>query len=246
MQIHVVLIRTLYEQNVGSAARACANMGAKNLILVDSKLTIGTKAYQAAANGQMFLDQLHRYQSWEELKKFTAEGLWIATTARGGKGRLILPIKEVAKRILQMTVPENIYLVFGPEDAGLTNEDLDQCHFAGFIPTYGPIQSLNVSQAVLLSLYTLNDMLETECNIPDGYRSEKLADNQTIDLADRNLSSLIRNLGFSIDNKSINAYSVLRKCFLESMPTQKEAELFANVSAQISRKISEYNKSRLI
>ena len=42
-----------------------------------------------------------------------------------------------------------------------------------------------------------------------------------------------------------NAYSILKRCFTENLPSQKEAILIANVAEQITRKVFDYNLMRL-
>jgi TrmH family RNA methyltransferase len=245
MQIHVVLKGTLYEQNVGAAARACSNMGASKLYLMGSKVAVGTKAYQAAANGQKFLDELQRFQNWEEIKKFTPSGVWVATTSQDGKSRQLQSIKKVFQELKKIDSVQNLFLVFGPENSGLSNEDCDQCHFSVYIPTYGPVVSLNVSQAVLLGLYTLQEVWDQKETLVSSKQRVKLATNQTLNTAEKNLQEMVKQLGFDLENKSVNAYTVLRKCFLKSTPSEQEAELFGNVAGQITRKIKEYNQQRV-
>ena len=59
-----------------------------------------------------------------------------------------------------MLTSSRIGLMFGPEDAGLTNEDLDFCQFASTIPTAG-FSSLNLAQAVAIHCYELYTAVHT-------------------------------------------------------------------------------------
>jgi tRNA/rRNA methyltransferase len=52
-----------------------------------------------------------------------------------------------------MARTNRVALVFGPEDSGLTNDDLRVCHRLMTIPTDPAFSSLNVAQAVLLCCY---------------------------------------------------------------------------------------------
>jgi tRNA C32,U32 (ribose-2'-O)-methylase TrmJ len=97
---------------------------------------------------------------------------------------------------------------------------------------------------VLLSLYTLQEAWDSKETEISAKQKVKLASNKTLQVAEQNLQEMILQLGFDLDDKSINAYTVLRKCFLKSTPTEREAELFGNVAGQVTRKIKEYNKER--
>jgi tRNA C32,U32 (ribose-2'-O)-methylase TrmJ len=96
---------------------------------------------------------------------------------------------------------------------------------------------LNVSQAVLLGLYTLQEVWDQKETLVSSKQRVKLATNQTLNTAEKNLQEMVKQLGFDLENKSVNAYTVLRKCFLKSTPSEQEAELFGNVAGQITRKI---------
>ena len=50
--VRVVLVRPIYERNIGAASRAMANMGFKQLILIDPKCELTYEAQQAAATAQ--------------------------------------------------------------------------------------------------------------------------------------------------------------------------------------------------
>ena len=56
-QINVVLVRSLYDRNIGSSSRAMANMGAHRLILVNPQCEITYEAQLAAATGQEALQK---------------------------------------------------------------------------------------------------------------------------------------------------------------------------------------------
>jgi tRNA/rRNA methyltransferase len=79
----------------------------------------------------------------------------VGTTARQGRRRLQDQTpREVMAEIVPMLAGNRIGLMFGPEDSGLSNEDLDFCQFASTIPTAG-FSSLNLAQAVAIHCYEL-------------------------------------------------------------------------------------------
>lgn len=174
-EIHVVLVKTLYPLNIGSASRAMSNMGAKQLHLIQPQCTLSYEAQQMAANGQDGLSNRMEYNSWEAFFEKNPEGLRIALTARDGRARQLTDLKERLQDLSAMPSVRRshlnkLYLIFGPEDCGLSGAEIDQAHFACSLPTYGPNWSLNLAQAVLLSLFMVRDQWGGERTVLDGQR----------------------------------------------------------------------------
>ncbi len=150
----VVLVETLYPENIGSAARACANFGVEELILVRPKRLDSEKMRAMATKaGGPVLEKMKVYERLEEaLAPFHYV---VGTTARLGRQRKVYEtIREAAPRLVELSQKNRIALVFGNEKWGLTNEDLYHCHTVVTIPTTEQA-SLNVSQAVVIILYEI-------------------------------------------------------------------------------------------
>jgi tRNA/rRNA methyltransferase len=152
--IHVVLCNTKYSENIGSVARACVNMGCKDLILVNPKEFDLNKALPLATpkGGKV----LERAQIVSDLEIALSDFNKVyGTTARTGgwRKRILLP-KQAASLIAEDVMEgRRVAIVFGPEDTGLLNEEIDLCGQLITIPTDQDAWSLNVSQAVLIILY---------------------------------------------------------------------------------------------
>lgn len=152
--LDIVMVGTRFPENIGMTARACANMGAGNIILVTPERWDRKKASPlATAKGQHILDTLTLAPSIQEaLAPYT---LAIGTTARtGGQRRELLSPEAMARETVQLLRQgERVALVMGAEDRGLTNEELLHCQRLTTIPTSPVASSLNVAQATLLLLY---------------------------------------------------------------------------------------------
>jgi tRNA/rRNA methyltransferase len=152
--ICVVLVRTKFPENIGSACRAMANMGLADLRLVaPERLWPEPMARLASSGGAPVLEASRVYDS---LPAATADcALAVATTARVGRrrGRLTSP-RQAAPQILDWTARGRVALVFGPEDKGLNNEEVDACGLTVCIPT-AQAYSLNLAQAVLVLAYEI-------------------------------------------------------------------------------------------
>ncbi len=155
--IRVVLIRPRFPENIGMAARACANMGLGGLYLVapelwepehqEKALSLATSQGEALVREAVLADSLG-----------AAVGdchFALGATARTGgwRRRVISPQAaggEIAARLAQ---GQKTALVFGPEDRGLINEEIELCTAVARIPTAVSAASLNLAQAVLILGY---------------------------------------------------------------------------------------------
>ena len=152
--VEVVLVRTRFPENIGMAARACANMGCPSLCLVAPERWDVEKARPLATpKGLPVLESLRVAPSLAEA--VAASGLVMGTTARLGGWRKSVLTADQAGGVVSGAVRDGarVSLVFGSEDRGLSNEELLLCQRLVTIPTAGDASSLNLAQAVLILLY---------------------------------------------------------------------------------------------
>lgn len=150
----VVLFRPKYPENVGSAARACLNMGCPNLVLVAPRAWSLEKALPlATSHARDILESAPIVDTLDEaLDGCTAV---FGTTARTGGWRKGIMSPETLAGVVNQRLRGGgrVAVLFGPEDAGLTNEETKVCSGLATIPTSWEGTSLNLSQAVMVILY---------------------------------------------------------------------------------------------
>lgn len=153
-QIKVILVRPRFPENIGSAARVVANMGLGGLTVVQpERLWPDPMRRLASSCGVKVLAELQVCDGLDQaLEDCTAAA---ATTARRGRdrGQLLTP-RQAAPKVLNWTDDGRVGLVFGPEDRGLTTQELDACMASLCIPTTRD-SSLNLAQAVVVLAYEL-------------------------------------------------------------------------------------------
>ncbi len=151
--IDIVLVGTLNSGNVGSVARAMANMGLSSLILVSPRCKIDAQSYAMATHGD---DILRSARTLTSLRDAIAQDVYVfGTTARSRRWRDSIDPRELGGRAAQHARGGRVAIVFGPEDMGLSNDELELCNEVVGIPTAEGASSLNVSHAVLLVCYEL-------------------------------------------------------------------------------------------
>lgn len=152
--VAIVLHDSRVPENIGAAARAAANMGVGQLILsaprnfdMERVLKVATHSASGLVEAMTVCNTLP-----EALGAFN----WIVgTTARlGGTRRVNSSPADLATKLIPISSENRVAVLFGPEDRGLTNENLRLCHDLVNIPTAG-FSSLNLAQAVMVMCYEL-------------------------------------------------------------------------------------------
>jgi len=152
--IHIVLQRPRYPENIGSAARAMCNMGIRHLSVVSPENYDLERVNKLATH--VSRDIVAGIQVHEDLSEaLQAFGYVVGTTARLGKQRQVIHSPEkLAQQLADLSQNNQVAIVFGPEDRGLSNEDVRLCHALVNIPT-AEFSSLNLAQAVMVICYAL-------------------------------------------------------------------------------------------
>jgi tRNA/rRNA methyltransferase len=152
--IRIVLVRPRGSGNIGSVARAMKNMGARDLAIVGKARTRSFWARAMAVHGRDILGEAGCYHTIREAIADCT--LVVGTTCRAGLYRRHSQApREVASEIVAAARTSKVALIFGPEDHGLSNKDLEHCQLLITIPTHPDYQSLNVAQAAMICLYEI-------------------------------------------------------------------------------------------
>ena len=140
--------------NIGAVVRAMKNMGLSSLRLVNP-VPYDPARIEAVAHGTR--DVVARIRHFDSLDAALAD--CVRVHAYVGKPRAArwarLDPKSSAAELLSFTEQGTVAILFGPEDHGLENEQLDRAHATVTIPTTEHA-SLNLAQAVLIAAYDLH------------------------------------------------------------------------------------------
>ena len=151
--VAVILVEPTHPGNIGATARAMANMGVTDLRLVLPEEHLSDVATKRAAHG---LDVLKNASVYNHVTDALHDLQWVGgTTARNRKGQdrtMMLP--DIAQCFPHQSC--RMGFLFGRESSGLTNDELALCTALIHIPTYGEASSLNLSHAVMVTLYELS------------------------------------------------------------------------------------------
>ena len=176
--VQIVLVETSHPGNIGSVARAMKNMGLANLALINPKKFPHQEATALAGNATDVLDNVKIFTSIQEAVKNSK--VIYATSARD---RAIewptLSAKEAAQETQELVMNEiQVSILFGREDRGLTNEELQLANKHLVIPAHPDYPVLNIAMSTQVICYELyqaaqNNSVESWQDFPE-YTSEEL------------------------------------------------------------------------
>ena len=172
----VVLVETSKSKNIGSVARAMNNLGFDNLCLVNCADHLDEKSRALASNSNNILEKATNYSS---LKDAIADCNDVyALSARERRfHQTIYSSYDLHK--LEIIDSDKTAFVFGRESSGLTNEEISICNCRLKIPTYGTSDSLNLAQAVMVTLYEFRKSIGNEITPPEKKIQKKKIEKAT-------------------------------------------------------------------
>ncbi len=166
-QVRIVLMNTSHAGNIGAVARAIKNMGFCQLWLVSPTDFRNDVAMGRASGAVDILDGAQVVNSFAE----AVEGC-VAVFGTSARGRRIpWPVmnpRDCAAKVQDLIAADDaqrsVAVVFGQEDRGLSNEELQRCNYHVHIPSNPDYSSLNLAMAVQVVLYELrmHDLLQGE------------------------------------------------------------------------------------
>ncbi len=224
--IRIVLIGTTHPGNIGAVARAMKNMCLSRLYLVQPKQYPSAEATSRASGAQ---DILANAQVCEELDQ-TLAGCRMVVGASARLRSVEWPQLEprgCAGKLLAEAAEGEVALIFGRESSGLSNDELDRCHYLMHIPANEAYSSLNLSQAVQVIAYELY-MTSLEGRAGEEERPD-LATAEMMEGLFQHLDRTMLDIGFSDPRQSDKLNRRLRRLFLRARPDRDELNILRGI-----------------
>ena len=259
-QVRIVLVNTSDCRNIGSAARAMKTMGLSQLILVDP-IEMPNGQAQALAAGAT--DVLANAKVVSTLSEAIEDcGLVVGTSARSRT--LPWPMLEPRGCGEKMIAEANEYpvaLVFGRESSGLTNDELQLCHFHVQIPANPEYSSLNLAMAVQTLSYEVRtsyllskDDEHIERSTGNGnYIGKKTLkstseDDEVYPVTEeterfyQHFENALLGTGFIVESHPGLVMTKLRRLFNRARPDVKEIKMMRGILASVERASADKSK----
>ncbi len=241
-RIRIVLVEPAGALNLGSIARVMKNMGLTQLVIVNPQCEVlGEEASKMAVHA---IDLLQSARIVPDLPTALAGCTRvIATTARA---RAIPTLLETPRQVLPWLVDsvEPTALIFGREDSGLTNAELNYATRYLRIPVGSEYSSLNLAQAVGVCVYELqmyasslsSDLTSSDSISPQASISQQLdiAPVEMIEGYYQHLETLLLEIGYLLPHTSTHRMEKLRRLYNRSQLSPNEVALLRGMLRQVS------------
>jgi tRNA/rRNA methyltransferase len=227
--ISIVLIKPKYAGNVGAVARAAKNMGIVNIIVVGAAgPDIEEMKMRSTHLAADVVDKIQYADDIDTALKYF--GYVVGATARKGsaRGPFFLP-REIAEHIVSLSQYNKVALLFGPEDMGLTNEELHYCQTVVTIPASREFPSINLSHAVMIICYEIFlASLPASAEIPP-----KLALSSELEGMYGEVKQLLTQIGFLNPQNPDYWMMHIRRLFNRSSLLSRDVKVIRGICRQI-------------
>lgn len=213
MEIKFVLVEPQTPGNIGAAARAIKTMGFTKICLVNPCNYLDDEAKWLAHGSYDILQNAQVVSTFEE--SLSEVDFVVGTTAKNRSVREdYYPVNKLPEIIkTKGNTISNIAIVFGREDTGLRNEELQLCDIVTSVPLITTYPSLNLSQAIMIYAYTLSSF-----NISNKTAEKKPASNNSFSLIRKKVEDILLKTG-------MNPESSIYPRILERLALLKEKDI---------------------
>lgn len=230
--IRIILVNTSHTGNIGSAARAMKTMGLSQLILVDPVEPPDGKSSALAAGAGDVLANAKIVSTLEEA--VVDCGLVVGTSARSRTlSWPMLEPRECGEKLISEVCNYPVALVFGRENNGLSNEELQQCHFHVCIPANPEYSSLNLAAAVQTLSYEIRMAFLNTTRIAQVSQEYPLSED--LERFYSHLEQTLLKTNFIIPQHPGMVMPKLRRLFNRARPETQELNILRGILASIDK-----------
>ena len=231
--LKIILVEPIGPLNVGSVARLCSNFEVEKLRIVSPKCDIHClEAKKMALKGQKYLDKCEIFDNLENAI-FDCD-LVLASCGRVdvSKDSFFESSEDIFDWILSFKKINNLAIIFGREDSGLTNNELLLANKTFSIPTSRDNPSLNLSHAVSIVLYKLNNPSKRDLNKElDVFN---LASAKQIYESFVEIEALLLRVGYLLKHNSRVKISKFKKFISRAKTSSDEINVLRGIVHQIN------------
>ncbi|WFE69126.1 RNA methyltransferase [Thiomicrospira sp. R3] len=239
--IRIVLVETSHPGNIGGVARAMKNMGLSHLCLVNPN---DFPSHGASSRASGAGDLLANAQVFDCLHAAIADcDVVVGASARLRKVAWPqLDVRQTAALAIERGGQSKIALVFGREDSGLSNSELDLCHYLAHIPSNPDYSSLNLAAAVQVFCYEcrvawLEGQSVKQDEMASGYRFD-LASSEQMEGFYQHLQQTLIEIEFLDDQKNARFMRRMRRLYHRAELDVKEVDILRGILTATQRQVS--------
>jgi tRNA/rRNA methyltransferase len=170
--VRVVLVRPRNPVNIGAAARAMANFGLSDLVVVDPFEPVWRET-RSAPGAEKIVQNARLVLTWEEAVKDCEIVIGSSSFHQRPFEQATLELPNLGRHLTAFPSSSPLALIFGSERSGLSNEELARCQVVLHIPTKRHAPSMNLGQAVAVVLYEMGRTSWDPVIVPEAAAAEE-------------------------------------------------------------------------
>ncbi|WP_010901421.1 RNA methyltransferase [Thermoplasma acidophilum] len=213
--VYIVLVYPKYQGNIGAVARSMWNSGLRHLIIIGNRPD--DEAFARSMGGRFILENAEIYDDFASvISRFNVIAATSSTASSNEKHFRRLPLTPEKFWEEMSDQGGKIALVFGREDDGLRNEEIEKCNYFINIPGNPEYPVYNLSHAVAIILY----VMFTRFNPPENIEIRAIEPDHE-DLMLRNIIEVMRLTSYP-EHKIRNTELLLRRLIARSRMSDRE------------------------
>lgn len=237
--VKIVLVETSHTGNMGSAARAMKTMGLTNLCLVNPIIKPDSQSISLAAGASDIIKQAQIFSSLEAAVADCSLVIGTSARPRSLQWPNLTPKECGDKIIAEVCRHAQVALVFGRERVGLTNGELQKCHFHVSIPANPDYSSLNLAMSVQVLSYEIRMSLLSaqEASIKlDEQDVNEYPKDEDIERFYQHFEQTLLQTGFINPHHPGQIMGRLRRLFTRARIEQQELNILRGILTSIDKK----------
>jgi len=235
--VRVVLVRPRNPLNIGAAARAMANFGLHELMVVAPYPPVWQETRSAVGAE----DIVHSAKAVQNLADAIADRTWVVGTTSGSRrnmDRELIPLDHPKEWLPEADRRARVALLFGSEKTGLSNEEMSFCHSLVKIPTHQRCPSMNLGQAVAVCCYEMARAgTISRQPVTAKIHSSDPANFQSIDHVFERAAKVLDHVGYLKPKSRAATLIKLRRLLLDLGLTNNDVKILGGILAQIEWKL---------
>ncbi|CAG8948291.1 unnamed protein product, partial [Penicillium salamii] len=236
--IRIVLVETSHTGNMGSVARAMKTMGLTNLYLVNPLVKPDSQAISLAAGASDVIGDAKIVDSLDEA--IAGCSLVVGTSARSRSLPWpMLDARECGVKSVEEGQQAPVALVFGRERVGLTNDELQKCHYHVAIQANPEYSSLNLAMAVQIIAYEVRMawlQAQEQASPPPQYEESPYPLVDDLERFYQHMEQMMLNSGFIREASPGQVMSKLRRLYTRARPERDELNILRGMLSSFEKR----------
>lgn len=232
--IRIVLVNTSHPGNIGSAARALKTMGIAQLYLVAPEKFPHPKAIEMAASAADLLEEAVVVNTLDEALADCSLVVGASARMRTIPWPLLTP-RDMAEKVRQEPAGAVTAILFGREQSGLTNDELQRCHLHVNIPANPDYSSLNIAAAVQVIAYELRMASLNQPAMTEEW-DYRLATSDEMEKLFVHMEQVLTEIDFLKPSAPRKLMTRLRRFFYRARPDVMEMNIWRGMLTAVQEK----------